>query len=170
MVECGGRDWSLEGPDEDNSAKAARWGGRAVEMVAGGPDWLICSLEGAEDEAALDGALLVSVHSDFRRLVCSTISSQTAVTNLAVAPFLIKTSGEKPSCRRPLMTSMYCRASATVIAVAQSQNTECRCGTGINSDSLGDADDNGPGDVLIGGDIAALTPLTSPPDPEAEAV
>lgn len=49
--------------------------------------------------------------SSLRRFVPSTISSHTAVTYLAVAPFLTRMSGENPSCKRLRMISMYLRAS-----------------------------------------------------------
>jgi hypothetical protein len=44
--------------------------------------------------------------SAFRRFVPSTISSHTAVTYLAVAPFFTRVSGENPSCRRLRIMSM----------------------------------------------------------------
>jgi hypothetical protein len=63
----------------------------------------------------IDRLSLVSSQRALRRRVPSTISSQTAVTYLGVAPRRMRASGEKPSCKRLRMMSIYCRASDSEI-------------------------------------------------------
>lgn len=125
-----------------NNTSTSGLGDRASASAAGEASPASITL-GASDTALTSRG---SSHRALLRREPSTISSQTAETYCAVAPRRIKVSGVKPSVRRLRITSMYWRASESVMTEAVSAIRFWAGGT-IRG-SPGGAEATGPGESL----------------------